>query len=149
MTLTMAWVRAQNRVEELVVASDSRLRGGYAWDAAPKILPLPRDHAVLAFAGSTDFAYPMMLQVANAVTSYARARNRAQSLEDLRGHIVRVLNGMLKQISDLVEASEMLPDAVFVLAGYSWKFDRWRIWTLYFDGGIERFTFRPAGSWPG
>jgi hypothetical protein len=56
---------------------------------------------------------------------------------------------MLKEMSDLVEASEMLPDAVFVLAGYSWKFDRWRIWTLYFDGGIERFTFRPAGSWPG
>jgi hypothetical protein len=40
------------------------LRGGYAWDAALKIFPLQRDDAALAFAGSTDFAYPMMLQVA-------------------------------------------------------------------------------------
>ena len=52
--------------QELLVASDSRLRGGYAWDAAPKLLRLPRGDSVLAFAGQTDFAYPLMLQAWNA-----------------------------------------------------------------------------------
>ena len=41
------------------------------------------------------------------------------------------------------------PDALFVLAGYSWREKQFRIWTLYYDRSIGRFTFRPAGSWSG
>jgi hypothetical protein len=147
MTLTMAWLRAQRTVEKLVVASDSRLRGGYAWDTAPKILPLARDDAVLAFAGSTDYAYPLMLQVANAVQQYEPARNRAQKLEDFHGHMVRVMNGMLEQVSDA--SARLLPDALFILAGYSWRYDTWRIWTIRFDRRSGRFASHAAERWRG
>ncbi len=130
-----------------MVASDSRLRGGYAWDTAPKILPLARDDAVLAFAGSTDYAYPLMLQVANAVQQYEPARNRAQKLEDFHGHMVRVMNGMLEQVSDA--SARLLPDALFILAGYSWRYDTWRIWTIRFDRRSGRFASHAAERWRG
>jgi hypothetical protein len=150
MTLTMAWVRKANTVEELVVASDSRLRAGYAWDAAPKLLILPRRDAVIGFAGVTDFAYPMLLQAWNSVASWGRSLERSQPLPDMKGHLLRVFNGMLSEVSDLPKFStSVTPDAIFLLAGYSWSEQRFRIWTLHFDGSIRRFTFRPASPWRG
>ena len=57
MTLVVAWVRtANNGYEELVVAADSRIRSGGVLDCAPKLLALPRNDSVLAFAGDTYYA---------------------------------------------------------------------------------------------
>lgn len=148
MTLTLAWVRSIGGIEELVVASDSRLRP-FAWDTAPKILPLPRNDSVVAFAGDTFYAYPMMLQMVNTVASWNKAANRRQPLEELRGHLVRVLNRMLEEMSDLPPALAEDPAAYFLLAGFSWKSQQFRIWTLHFDPAIGGFTFRPASRWGG
>lgn len=150
MTLTLAWVRSQNKSEELVVASDSRLRGGYAWDAAPKILTLPRNDAVMAFAGSTAFAYPMIIQAANSVASYDKALDRGQSLEDLKGHLVRVFNGMLNELTDVAPHLDQNEEqALFILAGYSWKFQRFVMWTLYWNATLQAFDFAPTRPWRG
>lgn len=150
MTLTMAWVRQANSIEELVVASDSRLRAGYAWDAAPKLLVLPRGDAVLAFAGETEFAYPLMLQASNSIAAWGRSLERSQRLADMKGHLLRVFNGMLSEVSDLPKFTKRIsPNAIFLLAGYSWSENRFRIWTLHFDEEIGRFTFRPASPWRG
>lgn len=146
----MAWIRLAASTEELVVASDSRLRAGYAWDAAPKLLRLPRGDGVLAFAGSTDFAYPMMLQAWNAVDSWSRSRDRTQPLSEMKGHLIRVFNGMLTEVSDLPLLEKALkPEAIFLLAGYSWFEQRFRIWTLHYDNSLKGFTFRPAPPWRG
>jgi hypothetical protein len=88
-----------------------------------------------------------MLQVANAVQQYEPARNRAQKLEDFRGHMVRVMNGMLDQVSDA--SARLLPDALFILAGYSWRYDTWRIWTIRFDRRSGRFASHAAERWRG
>ncbi len=142
----MAWVRGD--AEELIVASDSRLRAGYAWDTAPKILPLPRNDAVVAFAGTTEIAYPMMIQAVHTVSAWERAFNRGQPLEDLKGHLIRVFNHMLDQMTDRNELQgSFTPDAIFLLAGFSWKTQEFRIWTVHWDASISRFTFRRAGSW--
>jgi len=58
MTLSLAWIRSVGNVQELVMATDSRLRRGRAWDVAPKILTLPRTDCAICFAGDTDDAYP-------------------------------------------------------------------------------------------
>jgi len=42
MTLCLAWIRAVDQTTELVIATDSRLRSGCAWDCGPKLLPMPR-----------------------------------------------------------------------------------------------------------
>jgi hypothetical protein len=148
LTLTLAWVRTTGGVEELVIASDSRLRP-FAWDAGPKIVPLPRADSVVAFAGGTFFAYPMMLQMVNTVASWDRAANRSQPLEETKGHLVRVLNRMLAELTDVPKELREAPDAFFLLAGFSWKTQKFVIWTLHFDNSIDAFTFRPASRWRG
>lgn len=140
----------QHLRQELLIASDSRLRAGYAWDAAPKILRLPRGDAALAFAGQTAFAYPLMLQAWNAVDSWRRSRDRWQHLNVLKGHLIRVFNGMLHEISDLPSAEERMdPEAVLLLAGFCWDEQKFKIWTLHYDKELHGFTFRPARPWRG
>jgi hypothetical protein len=148
-TLTLAWLRTECGNPEIVIASDSRLRP-FAWDAAPKIFPLPRGDAVLAFAGGAFYAYPMILQIIKATTSWNPALNRQQDLNKYKGHLLRLLNGMLDEISEpLSDPSGEVPDALFILAGYSWSEARFKIWTLHYDVAISRFTFKPARPWRG
>ena len=149
-----AAVRHESRLEhprrELLIASDSRLRAGYAWDAAPKVLRLPRGDSVLAFAGQTAFAYPLMLQAWNAVDSWRPSHDRWQPLANLKGHLIRVFNGMLDEISDLPKFEERIdPEAVLLLAGFCWSEQQFRIWILHYDQSIQRFTFRPSLPWRG
>jgi hypothetical protein len=152
MTLVVAWLRSVGAVEELVVASDSRLRGGYAWDATPKIMPLPRGDSVIAFAGGTDSGYPLMLQAVNYVSSYDRASNRLLSLDELRGQLERVFNSMMQQLSEPSSKGQERPeDAVLLLAGYDWRAQAHRLWTIRYrtdDPGFRshRHNLRRRGN---
>lgn len=152
MTITIAWLRQVSaETREMVIASDSRLRCGRAWDCGPKILPLQRNDAVLAFAGDTDDAYPMMLQMQSAITHFPAAETRALDVIDLKGHLLRVANGMREQIHDL-PIGQKEPDpsrALLVLAGYSWRKSDFRVWLLHYDTQLKRFTFRPGRRWRG
>ncbi|EOX3449171.1 hypothetical protein [Vibrio paracholerae] len=80
MTLIAAWVRHHNKAKELYVASDSRLNGGQTWDIGTKVLDLGRGDAVIAFAGRTANAYPLMLQLQTAVKMHTKLRTRAYDL---------------------------------------------------------------------
>ncbi len=60
------------------------------WDHGQKIFPLPRGDSVLAFAGDTFYAYPLILQTLRYVEDYDRAESRALPLEDMKGHLERV-----------------------------------------------------------
>jgi len=151
MTLAVAWIRRIRDVEELVIATDSRLRFGCAWDCCPKTFPLPRGDAAICFAGGTMYAYPLLLQIRSAVEFHRRSLNRAQDLTDLKGHLLRVMNDMCSQIDDLPvgQTDPERPDAYFLLGGYSWKHHRFVLWTIHFDAHLKKFTFRPAKPWPG
>ena len=86
MTLSIAWVRDMNGYQELVVATDSRLRAGYAWDSCPKIMILPRLDSVICFAGQTEYAYPLMLQMKYSIDMYPKSRDRAMDIAQMKGH---------------------------------------------------------------
>lgn len=148
MTLLAAWIRKYNNTEELVIASDSRLRFGAAWDCCPKILTLPRSDANLCFAGDTMYAYPIMLQIKNAIDMNDKARSRAMDITDLRGHILRVIEDMRNSIYDLPSGIDEYnaTDFRFILAGYSWKFSTFKIWILQYQKDINRFSFRTVSS---
>lgn len=149
MTLGISWVRVVGGTRELVVASDSRLSGGEAWDSNPKIMLLPRSDAVLSFAGHTRDAYPLMLQAFNAVAMYPPAQTRAMDIQHLKGHLIRVFNRSREFITNLPSRQKKPdnPEAQFVLSGYSWRSKKFHVWTLYFDPHLDRFTFRPATQW--
>lgn len=65
MTLAAAWVRRNESLRELVIASDSRISGGGNWDVCPKIVALPRPATVMAMSGWAVEAYAFMIQALN------------------------------------------------------------------------------------
>ncbi|HHQ6632589.1 TPA: hypothetical protein ACSTL1_004109 [Serratia fonticola] len=148
MTLVAAWVRKNNETRELYVSSDSRLSGGRAWDIGPKVLDLERGDSVIAFAGNTDNAYPLMLQLQAAIKMHPKMRSRAFDLTILRGYVITLFNEMWKKITNLPHGQQT-PDPAevnFILAGYSWKTQSFKIWTVYFDKKESLFKFRSAST---
>ena len=53
----------------------------------PQIVTMPRNECVLSFAGSTDYAYPMMMLIYYAINEYRKIRMRAMDILDLNGYI--------------------------------------------------------------
>lgn len=147
MTLGIAWVRHQGETREFVVAIDSRLSGGQAWDCCPKLLVLPRSDCVLGFAGDTHDAYPLMIQIQNAINMYPKTRDRTIDVVHLRGHMTRVFQHMREFIHSLPRGQrEPTPlDANFIFGGYSWREKDFRFWKLRGDG--QRFIAEPPNHW--
>lgn len=148
MTLCVSWLRKSSNVEELVIASDSRLRSCGAWDSNPKIFPLPRKDCFIAFAGDTMYAYPMIYNLINAINNHKKSLDRFQDLASFKGFVIRCFNDLLEFRSDLIK-DESIPDAKFILGGYSWQHSKFFIWTIHYDKNIKSFTFRPATFWRG
>jgi len=149
MTLSLVWLRKLSEVEELVVVTDSRLSFGCRWDCCPKLIALPRNDAAICFAGDTMYAYPIMLQAIAAVSQHPKLLSRALDLEDLKGHLLRILNSMTSLVHDLPQGVNSEPETTFILAGWSWKRSRFVAWLLHYDAHIKRFTFRPVRRWTG
>jgi hypothetical protein len=88
-----------------------------------------------------------MLQVSNAIAMHPKTLSRATDITDLSGHLVRVLNQMHAQIHDLPKGEELdTPKVLFILAGYSWKLNDFRIWQYYFRPKERKFMARGASS---
>jgi hypothetical protein len=147
MTISLAWIRKVGTAEELVFASDSRLSFGCRWDCSPKVLALPRGDSVISFAGNTLYAYPVMLQTIAAISQHPKLLSRGMNIDELKGHLLRVLNNMVSLIHDLPKGIESEPDTTFLFGGWSWKNNQFKVWLLHFDAGIKRFTFRPTTPW--
>lgn len=148
MTIAIAWVRTLRDCEELVFVSDSRLSGdGLNFDACPKVLTLPRSDCVIAFAGYTGHAYPMMQQLALAIDAYAPARRGSLDVTALKSHALKVFDGM----KDLLRSSPNCsipqseePSADFLFGGYSWVKKQFELWEISFNSREGRFVAHAA-----
>lgn len=132
-TVACAWIRRSGDTEELVFVSDSRLRWAGAWDSCPKVFLLPRSDALMAFAGDTLWAYPIIAQTINSIASFEPSRERRYDLLEARGHALRVINDMLGQ-GDAIEGPEQ-PDssADFLFGGFSAVEGGFRLWRFFFS----------------
>ncbi len=140
MTVSIAWMRKVHNCEELVFLSDSRLSGGHRWDQCPKIMSFPREDCCLSFAGSTDYAYPMMMQVYYAMSSYRRIRTRAMEITDLNGIILKHINKLNDAVYDRIIGD--YDDAVgneFLFGGYSWVEKKFKIWSYTYSRSHKRY----------
>jgi len=145
MTLIAVWVRQGRLTDELVVAADSRLTGGLIWDGAPKILTFPRGDCVLAFAGNTDVAYPLMIQIHNTLLAYEASATRRLDVPEAARHAVAVINQMRGLISDLPMGQDRPehPRTLFMFAGFSWRFTKFMAWRIVYSPGLDQFLLRP------
>ena len=146
MTIAASWVRKVNNCEEMIFISDSRLCGGHRWDECPKLTTLPGSNCVLAFAGDTDYAYPMMMQIRQALSGYRRIETRAMDVTDMNGHVLNHVNHLMSAVYDLADPN-YIPDVEFIFGGYSWEEKKFRMWRYYYvrhdkkmirDGSIHR-----------
>ena len=140
MTVSIAWMRKVHNCEELIFLSDSRLSGGHRWDQCPKIMSFPREDCCLSFAGSTDYAYPMMMQVYYAMTSYRRIRTRAMDITDLNGVVLKHINNLSDAVYDRIIGD--YDDAVgneFLFGGYSWIDKKFKIWSYVYSPSKKKY----------
>ena len=149
MTVGVAWIRAASRGNELWFASDSRLSGnGRIWDDCPKLVVLPRRDMAAGFSGTTAEAYPLLLQLANAISGYRLAADGTLELTALIEHLDRVVNDMLDRLrGDPGVRGAADPRAfatrgdVIVLGGWSRHVDGLVIRALQFDRESVRWKF--------
>ncbi len=132
MTVSAAWIRKVHNCEELVFISDSRLCGGHRWDECPKLTTLPGDNSALAFAGDTEYAYPMMMQIRQAMSGYTRIETRAMDITDINGNVMKHANHLLKSVYDIADPN-YIPDIEFIFGGYSWVEKKFKLWRYYYD----------------
>ena len=157
-TIGAAWIFKGGEGEELWIASDSRLSGdGNIWDDCPKLLPLPRRDAVAGFSGSTAQAYPLLLQIANAISSYRAAADGTLEFFNLVSHLEHVVNAMMGRIeADPAIVGNQSGQREFatvgdalVLGGYSRAQGGLVLRTLRYQGSVRKWTFervRPKSS---
>lgn len=132
MTVSAAWIRKVHNCEEMVFISDSRLCGGHRWDECPKLTTLPGDNSALAFAGDTEYAYPMMMQIRQAMSGYTRIETRAMDITDINGNVMKHANHLLKSVYDIADPN-YIPDIEFIFGGYSWVEKKFKLWRYYYD----------------
>jgi len=149
MTIAIAWVRKlANESEELLIVADSRLSGGMIFDCCPKIMTLPRSDSAICFAGDTNYAYPLMLQLYLAIDAHSPLRDRSMDIHEMRSHALKVFNSMRDMVmSDHSDLKN--PNISFILGGYSWERKLFSIWHIHFKKSEACFAYRPAKSWIG
>lgn len=146
MTLAMAWVGTRkDGLTHLYIASDSRTRGGMVFDYCPKILTLPRSDCAICFAGDTAATYPLMLQLANAISLHLPAKERSLDIRTLKPHLLRVFTDIINSVKDSVTPIKP-SDVQFLFFGYSWISKTFEIWTIYYSDKDRKFSARPANN---
>jgi hypothetical protein len=128
---------------ELVFGSDSRLSGGQYFDHAQKIFQLPRNDALFAFAGGTEYAYPLLMQMLRSIESFPPSADGRLVLSKAKGHILRVFQQSYSSIHNLPRNQKYPedPDNYFLLGGYNWVTSDFNTWVLRFDATNRRFVF--------
>ncbi|MBB2903579.1 hypothetical protein FHR75_004422 [Kineococcus radiotolerans] len=127
------------------MASDSRLSNGQRFDYAQKVFQTPRKDTLIAFAGDTSYAYPLLMQVMRAIEGYPFSADGRLTLPKLKGHILRVFQQSYDAIHDLPrgESWPEAPDNFFLLAGFDWQAGDFKCWQLSFDVNSHKFIYRP------
>ena len=144
MTLCTAWLRKNKDAEELLIATDSRLRSFGSWDCNPKIFTFSRTDCAMCFAGDTTFAYPMLIQIKNTIDTNPKIKSRFQRIGVFKGLVVKIMNDMLKYKSDYE-----LPEIEFLFAGYNWEKSEFKIWKIVYQKGDKKFTSHQIKFWRG
>lgn len=145
MTLCAAWIRhTPAGDQELVFATDSCLSAGERWEAGVKLFELPRNDCFICFAGETNRAYPMILNLIQTISTSPALKNPQTDLLDILNH-AKALFTDLAQAIDLSELNrqnydEARSEAKFIFGGWRWQTSEFYVWQLLYDLKQEVFT---------
>lgn len=145
MTVAAAWIRKVNQCEELILVSDSRLCGGHRWDECPKIFTLPRGDCAICFAGCTDYAYPIMIQLYFMTQELIRINTRSMDIVELNGYILKHVNHLWQSVYDKVDVND-ISENEFIFCGYSWVSKTFKIWRYIYSKSDGCFRQCPSNN---
>ena len=97
------------------------------------------NNSALAFAGDTEYAYPMMMQIRQAMRGYRRMETRAMDITDINGHLMNHANHLMNSVYDLADPN-YVPDNEFLFGGYSWIEKKFKIWRYYYKKHEKAFA---------
>lgn len=106
----------------------SRLRSYGSWDANPKIFTFNRSDCAICFSGDTIFAYPLMIQLKNAIDANPKMASRFQRIEVFKAILIKTINSLMTYKSDYEE-----PKVDFLFGGYCWFRQAFKIWKIEYD----------------
>ncbi len=144
MTLCTAYIRQANETEELVFATDSCLTGGEKWKQGIKLFELPRKDCLLCFAGTTNRAYPLVLNLTSSIHLDKFLESPSSKLEDVLLYISELFSDLLKRIISEIAGEnihELRSGVKFLFGGWDWTKGSFRVWKLYYSEEIEGFLF--------
>lgn len=142
MTLCVAWIRETDDDSELVFATDSTLTGGEKWNHGVKLFELPRKDCMLCFAGETQRAYPLLLNLTAIIKHDDRLQNPHVDIEQVLYGIVDTFSELVNSIFERPRggaAADIGTEAKFLFGGWSWRENRFRIWRLSYAADAEAF----------
>lgn len=145
MTQCAAWIRhTPTGDQELVLITDSCLSAGERWEAGVKLFQLPRKDCFICFAGETNRAYPMILNLIQAINTSPSLINPQTDLLDILNHTKSLFTDLARAI-DLSELSTQNYDvarseAQFIFGGWRWQTSEFYVWQLLYDPKQEVFT---------
>lgn len=145
MTLCAAWIRhgQSDEGQELVFATDSRLRMGESWDMGLKLFNLGRSDCLLCFAGETQRAYPLILQGSNSRQFNVDWADPRLDLYNVLDSLCELFTLSVRSIRDLprgVARRDVGGGADFLFGGWSWRKERLCVWKITYSPELEAYV---------
>lgn len=142
MTLCTAWIRKAGDNEELVFATDSCLSAGERWPTGIKLFDLPRKDALICFAGRTDRAYPLILNLITSLRYNKDFQDKAKDVSDLALFVSDLFTQLVYLITENAEPiDELRAEANFLFGGWSWKDQQYVLFKIFYDPAEQKFVY--------
>lgn len=142
MTLCTAWIRKAGTNEELIFATDSCLSAGERWPTGIKLFDLPRKDALICFAGRTDSAYPLILNLISALQYNKEFQDKAKDVSDLALFVSDLFTELVYLITENAEPiDELRAEANFLFGGWSWKLQQFVLFKIFYNPQEQKFIF--------
>ncbi|MBK7105539.1 MAG: hypothetical protein IPH62_09665 [Ignavibacteriae bacterium] len=148
MTLCVAWLRKTNdkSEEELVLATDSCLSGGERWNTGIKLFDFQRKDCLIAFAGETYRAYPLIMNAIHLIKTNPNLANPYTSLETIKDELCNLFteltNGIYNHGTQQIES--LKSEAKFIFGGWDYLTQSFLLWNIYYVHKVQKFFNEPV-----
>lgn len=145
MTLCAAWIRKAGENEELVFATDSCLSMGERWPTGIKLFDLPRKDVLICFAGRTERAYPLILNLITTLQYSKDFQDRSKDVSELALFVSNLFTQLVSLITQNAEPiDELKAEANFLFGGWSWRLQQYVIFRIYYRAEEQQFVFEDS-----
>jgi len=148
MTLCAAWIRQVKDNQELIFATDSCLSGGLRWHSGVKLFELPRKDCLICFAGDTDRTYPLILNLISSIKFDNHLANPHTDVAEVLEYLSNLFTTLCNSITNFQGQTfeEVLGNFEFLFGGWSWKNQKFHIWSLKYNFEMKSFLHTEMGN---